>query len=150
VTSPAAQIFIARAVSEEGLKKLPYDDDTGLPVVAPKGNLSWGIGFNLMEIGSVKLFALILEYLCESIYEPPLQSLKWYQEADPVRQSVFLDMAYNLGVGGLIKGFPLLIGAAGRGDWPEAAKQCTVLDAGLDKSRYAPLRAILLSGVATP
>ncbi len=35
-----------------------------------------------------------------------------------------LDMAYNLGLDGLLKGFPRLIQAAEEGDWKQAAAQC--------------------------
>jgi len=58
---------------------------------------------------------------------------------------VFLDIAFNGGLHDLL-GYPHMLAAAAKGDWTEAAAQCTEKDPKLDASRYAPLRALLLSG----
>ena len=39
-------------------------------------------------------------------------------------QEALLDMAFNLGVSGLIKKFPKLVSAAGRQDWQTCAAEC--------------------------
>lgn len=150
MSSPAVLAFVARAVREEGSKLKPYDDKTGKPVVAPVGNLTWGIGFNLMECGSAGLFAVMLAYLLEQTIEPVLSAFAWYKSAGPARQSVFLDIAYNEGVHGFLGGFPHLIAAAAKGDWTECAKQCSVADVSIDTSRYKPLRRIIQTGATTP
>jgi hypothetical protein len=89
----------------------------------------------------------MLAYLAEQV-EAQLVGYAWYQNAGPARQSVFLDIAYNEGVHGLVGGFPHMLAAAAKGDWTECAKQCSVADARLDASRYAPLRKILSTGIA--
>jgi hypothetical protein len=128
------------------VRNLPYDDATGKPVTAPVGNLSWGYGFNLMQCGSTGLFNAMERYLLSDL-DTQLQQYQWYQQAGDVRASVFLDIAYNAGLAGLVKGFPKMIAAATAGDWVEASAQCAVENLSLNASRYAPLRQLLLTGV---
>jgi hypothetical protein len=148
MSAAAVQIFANRAVTEEGVKLFPYDDKTGKSVAAPVGKLSWGIGFNLMTCGSVALFKVMLAFLATALDEA-LNKDAFYAAAGDVRQSVFLDIAYNEGLNGLVNGFPHMIKYAVAGDWTNASAECKVLDASLDKSRYEPLRNILLTGTAT-
>lgn len=144
MSSLAVQNFVSRAVKEEGLRLLAYDDKTGKTVHAPVGKLTWGIGFNLETCGSPGLFAVMLSYLCDQI-EPQLIAQPWYADmGDPMRQSVFVDVAYNAGVHGELTKWPNAIKAAGLKDWPTCAAQLTVAEPGLNASRYAPLRKILL------
>lgn len=141
MSAAATEITVARLLGEEGIRVLPYDDATGLPVVAPKGNLSWGEGFNLMKCGSRGLFEAMLRYLI-GVIEADLVQLPWYlQLPDPV-QSVCQDISYNGGVKDLL-GYPKMIAAFEAGDMNAAAFQCTEKDPKLDASRYAPLRAII-------
>lgn len=148
MTQAAIDIFTGRAVTEEGVRLVAYDDATGLPVKAPVGNLSWGVGFNLVKCGSMGLFQVMLSYMCAA-EDTALSEHTWYVQANAARQSVFLDIAYNGGLSGLLNGYPHMIAAAAVGNWTEAAAQCTVADVSLDKSRYAPLRKILLTGVSS-
>jgi hypothetical protein len=140
----AVSVLLGRLTGEEGDRPLPYDDATGLPVKAPEGNLSWGRGFNLMKCGSPGLFQVMENYLL-SVLDNALQAYSWYSGAGDVRASVFLDIAYNGGLHDLL-GYPSMIHYASIGDWVNAAAQCTEKDPKLDASRYAPLRALLLSG----
>lgn len=135
-----------RIVREEGDKLLPYDDATAKPVVAPVGNLSWGWGFNLMACGSEGLFYVMADYLVSQL-DAHLSQQAWYASlsSEPTRQSVFLDVAYNSGED-LKHHWPKMVAAAGVRDWTECAAQCKVARPDLDKSRYAPLRALILAG----
>ncbi len=140
--------FLARPriVREEGDKLLPYDDATAKPVGAPVGNLSWGWGFNLMQCGSEGLFLVMADYLVSQL-DAHLSQEAWYAAlgSEPTRQSVFLDVAYNAGED-LQHHWPRMVAAAGARDWTQCAAECKVLDARLDASRYAPLRALIISG----
>lgn len=143
----AVELTLSRLVREEGRKPFAYDDATGKRVTCqPEGNLTIGYGINL-ETG---LDAAEMEWLLEhrlGLIEKQLRAFAWYGNADPVRQSVFLDMAYNGGVHGLLH-FAHMLAAAEMNNWPLASKECSVLDVKLDTSRYAPLRQLLLSGAA--
>lgn len=141
MSAAATELTVARLVGEEGVRLLPYDDATGHPVKAPLGNLSWGIGFNLMACGSRGLFEAMLRYLV-GVIETQLVALSWYPGLpDPV-QSVCQDIAYNGGIHDLMN-YPHMIAAFARGDLLTAANECTDKDPKLDASRYAPLRAII-------
>lgn len=146
--SRAADLVFARLNREEGDRNDAYDDATGHAIVLPAGHfLTWGRGFNLSQIASPALFDLIERHLIE-LPEVELLKLDWYTHADPVRQSVFLDVAYNAGLRGLVHGFPNMIRYAAAKDWPNCAAECTVIKTNpkLDASRYDPLRALLRSG----
>lgn len=141
MSAAATELTIARLLGEEGFKLLPYDDATGHPVKAPLGNLSWGIGFNLMRCGSKGLFETMLRYLV-GVIEAQLVTLSWYQTLPDSVQSVCQDIAFNGGVHDLMN-YPHMIAAFAKGDFNTAANECTEKDPKLDASRYAPLRALI-------
>lgn len=142
----AIDIVLARLKAEEGEKLFAYDDATGARVRAPQGKLSWGRGFNLDACGSSGLFDVMERYLIEEI-DHQLKPYSWYGKGGDVRTSVFLDIGYNAGVSGLLH-FPSMLAAADREDWASASSECDVsrTNPSLDKSRYAPLRQLLLIG----
>ena len=47
-----------------------------------------------------------------------------YENLPDGPQAALLDMAFNLGVGGLTKGYPKLMAAVKAGDWQTAAAEC--------------------------
>ena len=47
-----------------------------------------------------------------------------YENLPDGPQAALLDMAFNLGVGGLTKGYPKLMAAVKSGDWQTAAAEC--------------------------
>lgn len=138
-------ILMKRLPTEEGVRKFAYDDSTGKQVTCkPKGNLTIGIGLNL-EIGFDD--EDIAWHLRKSItrVSNSISQYDWYKLCDPVRKSVLLDMAFNQGVLGLLH-YSHMLSAILKLDWETAASECAVADPGLDSSRYAPLRKLLLSG----
>jgi hypothetical protein len=141
----AISVLEARLTIAEGERLLPYDDATGLPVKAPKGNLSWGRGFDLMQCGSPGLFAAMETYLLTQL-DTALKDYPWYVALDDVRASVCLEIGYNSGLSGLLH-FPLMIAALTQKNWAEAAAQCHVQNPEL-AARYAALAKLLLTGVS--
>ncbi|MGI0134353.1 MAG: hypothetical protein ACREBW_05290, partial [Candidatus Micrarchaeaceae archaeon] len=78
--------------------------------------MSIGVGINL-EFG---LDEVEREFLTEhrlELHNQWLMQFKWYQALDVVRRSVFLDISFNAGDGGLLH-FPKLIAAATARNWP--------------------------------
>jgi hypothetical protein len=135
-------IFCARLQSEEGQKFFAYDDRTGLQVRAPVGKITWGRGYNLEQCGSKELFDTMDRVLVTQI-DRQLQPFDWYHIGTESQLSVPLDVAFNGGVHGLLN-YPHMLAAWLKKDWVEAAAQCAVKDELLDKSRYAPLRQLIL------
>lgn len=138
-------ILINRLPGEEGVRKFAYDDSTGKQVTCkPRGNLTIGCGLNL-EVGFDD--EDIAWHLRKSITKVAgaISQYDWYKLCDPVRKSVLLDMAFNQGVNGLLH-YAHMLSAILKLDWESAAAECTVSDAKLDTSRYAPLRKLMLTG----
>lgn len=132
---------------EEGKRTHCYNDSTGETVTCqPHGNLSIGYGINLETGLDEAEMAWLLQHRL-GLTDAALRAYSWYSGIDEVRGSVLLDVAFNAGVSGLLK-FPHMLAAASDGDYVAMADQCHVADAHLDDTRYAPLRQIILTGVA--
>ena len=101
-------------ILHEGLRLKPYR--------CTAGKLTIGVGRNLDDKGISKEEALFLLRNDIATVTTQLQKYDWYINADPIRQKVLVDMAYNLGVGGLLK-FRKMIAALERGDYEGAADQ---------------------------
>ncbi len=80
----------------EGYRQFPYR--------CTAGKLTIGIGFNLDDTGLYRDEAeAVLTLRMARIGRELAAKLPWLTNLDPVRQAVLLDMAYNLGVPGLLK-----------------------------------------------
>lgn len=94
----------AELVVEEGNRPVIYDDATGKPFLKGMtlvGNLSVGIGINLM----VPFDADELQYLESHRIgkgRAMLLPYAWYNSQDEVRQVALGDLAYNIGIDGLL------------------------------------------------
>lgn len=64
------------------------------------------------------------------------QSLPWFKTLDDARRGVIVNMAYQLGLQGLM-GFQHMLAAVARGDWPAAS--AAMLDS--EWARQTPARA---------
>lgn len=130
-----ASIALSRLMTEEGFRGLPYKDT--------QGHITLGYGFNAdAGISKYAAGALLNAQLTE--IDAALIGFPWYQSANDVRKSVFIDIAFNAGVHGLL-GFPHMLSAAATGDWEVAATQCQVKEPEL-AARYAALAQLLLTG----
>ena len=98
----------------EGLRLKPYKDTVG--------KLTIGVGRNLDDKGISKDEALFLLANDIEAVINQLERYEWYISTDPIRRKVLIDMAVNLGVGGLLK-FRKMIAALERGDYEGAADQ---------------------------
>lgn len=79
----------------EGIKLKPYTDTVG--------KLTLGIGRNLEDKGITEQEALfMLNNDVDYFYGKLVKRLPWFLNLDDVRQNVLVNMAFNLGVGGLL------------------------------------------------
>ena len=96
-----------RLIEHEGIKKSAYNDS--------RGYLTIGIGFLIdpkMNAGlSIEECMMILRHRLANL-EKQLSQYQWFTIQDQVRKSVIIEMAYNLGVNGLL-GFKNMISALG-------------------------------------
>ena len=139
-------LVIERIPAEEGFRQFAYDDATGQRVKAPVGNLTWLYGCNLETEGTQELGLLIVRYGLDQRHAR-LMAYDWYSTLDVPRQSALLDMAYNMGVEGLLH-YPHMIAFISGRDWESAANEMHVRQTAVDNSRYEKLRAIIRTGVA--
>jgi lysozyme len=97
----------------EGLKLKPY--------LCTARKLSIGYGLNLDAGISEGLADLILKYQV-GVVEKHLMKMWCFNQLDEVRQNVLINMAFNLGISGLLK-FSKMIYEVGQGDYNQAAKE---------------------------
>lgn len=98
---------------EEGFKSLMYRDS--------RGNWTAFYGHNMSVPQTARTaYAVYLEDV--AVAEEGLDAhCAWWRFLDPTRQAVLVDMAYNMGIAGLMT-FNEFLTALNVGDWPTAAK----------------------------
>lgn len=98
---------------DEGLRLKPYADTTG--------HLTIGFGRNLTQVGiSLAEAELLLDHDIQRTTADVLAAFLWIASLDDVRREALVNMAFNLGIGGLLE-FRKMLAACQRGDWPTAS-----------------------------
>lgn len=122
--STPADHLDAELALEEGDKNLIYDDATGKPFKKGdtlKGNLSVGIGINLMVPWAPEELAFIEKFRISKV-QASLKAYAWYSAQDEVRQVALADIAYNIGVVGLLH-WPHFLSYMAEKDYPSAVEE---------------------------
>jgi lysozyme len=109
---------------DEGLRLRVYDDATGKPLKPGdqlKGQPTIGYGRNLAQVGLTIDEAAALLATDVGVLEQTLpRRLDWLETLDEPRQAVLYNMAYNLGVSGLLN-FRRMLTACKHRDFESAA-----------------------------
>lgn len=114
--------LIRHLIRDEGLRLKPYKDTVGKTTI--------GIGRNLDDVGISEGEArALLENDIDRAEDDLDRSLPWWRGLDGVRQEVLVNMAFNLGIGGLL-GFKNTLASVKAGLWVNAAR-------GMRASRWA-------------
>lgn len=91
------------------------------PYRCTAGKLTIGVGRNLEDRGiSAEESAYLLGNDIDDHWRELVKALPWVEQLDEVRQRVLLDMAFNLGIGGLL-GFKNTLATIKAGDYQKAA-----------------------------
>jgi lysozyme len=103
-------------IRQEALRLRPYTDT--------RGRLTIGVGRNLSDSGITEYEAT---YLLDNDIDRTIRGLAaryptWFPQLDPVRQAVLINMAFNLGLGGLA-GFTRMLAAVAAGQYVEASTE---------------------------
>ena len=107
------EALLSQLLTDEGLRLKPYRDTVG--------KLTIGVGRNIDDVGISQDEAMYL--LANDIrrtYGDLLDALPWVAALDHARQNVLTNMAFNLGVNGLL-GFKHALSCMQRNAWSEAA-----------------------------
>ena len=132
---PAMQAMLEQ---QEGFRRKPYRDSRGF--------LTIGFGANL-DAGITREQARALMQCQLDANEPTLLAFPWFAGLDPVRRGVVENMAYNMGVAGVLT-FTDMISAIEAKDWPEAKRQmrASVWAVQVGKDRVDVLSDIMETG----
>lgn len=104
---------ITKLKDHEGLRLKPYTDTVG--------KLTIGWGRNLTDVGiSHDEASSMFEYDIAKHTAEARRAFSWFDELDPVRQDVVVNLVFNMGIGS-VRGFRLMIAAIERQDWQGAA-----------------------------
>ena len=98
----------------EGFRTTMYRDSMGIPTI--------GVGHNLRDkpISVAAVNQIFADDLGQ--VKAQLSMYPWFQGIGDVRQAVLLDMAFNMGINGLLK-FEGMIAALGQSDFGKAADE---------------------------
>jgi len=109
----AIDIALPRLKLEEGYRKHYYKDTLGF--------LTIGYGLNLDAGMSEPLASTVLAWFVNDVCNK-VSGYDWYQACDEVRQSVLLDLSFNMGLAKLL-GFQHMLAACKVKDWGTAADE---------------------------
>jgi len=122
MTDENERALLRELVRDEGLRLKPYR--------CTAGKLTIGVGRNLEDRGITAEEADFLLLNDVKRFSAELdERLPWWKDLDPVRRRVILNMAFNLGVDGLL-GFKSTLAAVKAKDWSKAS-------AGMLSSKWA-------------
>lgn len=109
---------------EEGFRSYLYDDSNGKPLSRGSvivGNPTIGYGWSVStEPVTEELAEYILSYQVQDAYSELLKAAPWVSEQPQEIQQALTDMAFNLGVVGLLK-FNIFLSLIKSGSYSEAA-----------------------------
>lgn len=89
-----------------------------------KNSYTIGWGYNVMYGPKLSdsIYEQILEYCIDFSSRQVFQNLPWTRYLDSVRQGVFVSMAFQMGIGGLLS-FDKMLAAGAANDWADCAEQ---------------------------
>lgn len=134
----AVDLALPRLQTEEGFRGTAYRDTKGL--------LTIGYGCNIDAGWSKGLAQVVLAYQAGEKADA-LSGFDWFANLDEARQSVLVDLAFNMGLHSLL-GFPHMLAALARKDWQAAHDELLASKWRTDvgDTRALPLANILLTG----
>ncbi len=107
--------LINQLTRDEGLRLAPYRDTVG--------KLTIGVGRNLDDVGiSEEEARYLLENDLRQAMRDVLKHMPWASHLDPIRYGVLVNMAFNLGISGLLQ-FGRMLAALRSRDYDEAARE---------------------------
>lgn len=113
MATSAVELILADVQEAEGFSGKAYRDTAGF--------LTIGYGCNIDAGWSQWLASQVCRAQLQE-KEKSLEGRGWYDQADPVRKGVLLELCFNMGLEKLL-GFRKMLAAVQMGDWTTAAKE---------------------------
>lgn len=105
----------AMLYKNEGCVLRVYNDSLGIPTI--------GVGRNLRDKGiSLEEADILFTHDLQSAVTSCQDKLSFFNTLDPIRKAVLVDMAFNLGINGLLK-FKRMLSAVEEGDYTYASEE---------------------------
>lgn len=106
--------LIEQLSRDEGRRNRVYTDTVG--------KLTVGVGRNISDVpfSDDEIDLMLANDIKRA--QDGLSAYPWYTALDPVRQAAVTNLAFNLGLHGLL-GFPHFLAALAKQDWPTAASE---------------------------
>jgi lysozyme len=148
LSDQGVQIASEWLLNDEEYRQFPYDDATGkAPTIITEGLLTIGIGFNLSQVGlSLTESFLILRHRITLLDSALAAKLELYKTLSEPRQIALINMAYNVGIEGLLA-FHDTLQALDVGEYLIASKAVMESKAAIDDHyRYERISQTLLTG----
>jgi len=128
-TEPAAlnhSALTRQLIEHEALRLKPYDDKTGEELRSGDtlhGKLTIGVGRNLSDrgISTVEAHMFLANDIINVIHDLDRHIPSW-RSLNEIRQRVLADLAFNLGIAGLVR-FDQMLKALSSGDYHRAADE---------------------------
>ena len=140
-------LLIAELRRDEGVRYEPYFDVVGVKTVGVGHNLKAKPLGLLYPIDDEMVDRILLLDIAD-VFEELDDRLPWWRELSEVRQRVLVNMAFNLGIGGLL-GFKNTLAAVKDGRYSDAAAGMLASKwAGQVGARAARLANMMQKGVA--
>lgn len=110
----------------EGFRAVVYDDATGKPIVPGSTvighpTIAFGCALDISGMSREQGTVMALEK-AQDMNVGLCNSLPWYPTLDEPRRRVLIEMAYNMGLHGLLQ-FKNMLAAVQVGDWKTAAAE---------------------------
>lgn len=117
--------LVSSLEAHEGFRGYVYDDATGAPIrpgshVLGNPTIGFGWALNRLPISRPHALAHLRETAQEAVLELAHRA-PWIKDLDSVRRVVLYELAYNMGVAGLL-GFARMLAALRRGAYDDAAR----------------------------
>ena len=133
----AIDLAVGRLKTDEGFRAVKYTDTTGHETI--------GYGFNV-DAGISQYAAAQLLTAQTTELATDLRAYSWFVGLDDVRASVLCELAFNLGLSGLLH-FPAMLSAIGASNWQGAHDELLNSTAAKQlPARYSMLANLLLNG----
>jgi len=139
--------MLDRAIENFG-RRLVRGDEGFVPKAYKdtKGNWTALVGLNLNQNVPERVGIAAMDEYIKITKEELHDNLPFFDSLDPVRQWVFIDMVYNMGIGKFM-GFHKMIHLAAGGAWQRASEELMNSQAARDLPvRYKRLKMMLATG----